>query len=289
MSDMFSGRRKIPAIPPDRVRFDRKTFREFIDYLKELRGGVTHKNLTNQEIAREIGVSRSLIWQYYNGRGNYTPYDVTSISKDVIAALENLWTQYEIDAYEANQQQAGAVEEMRDEYAERVSVTTKRTHVLSEKEKAQHAEKVALSKRVKNSYKWNFNTEWFYLSYNEAIGVVLEAYKSAYVQGAMELNGYVVAKSARMARIDRKIFRRLFDKHDGKPIEAVFSEEDLATPYKVLREAIVNDFRRQYLVHALERAQGNISRAAREVSLDRKYFERRLKQILLEDPNDPAS
>ena len=39
-----------------------------------------------------------------------------------------------------------------------------------------------------------------------------------------------------------------------------------------------NDFERRYLTWLMERSQGNISRAAREADMDRKYLHKLLKK-----------
>ncbi len=265
--DIFSDKREPRAIPPNCVPFDRQVFREFIDYLKELRGGVIDKNLTHQEIAREIGVSASRFGKYYNGYG-YTPYDVRSISKDVVAALENLWTQYEIDAHEALGQQSKKTHRQVDD-------------AISEKQQKKVRDYKELASQRQE---WEFAPEWFDLSYTEAMKTVIDSFDSAYVQGISKLARYKMTHAAKLADIDRKHFRRLFNWCDGQPVKMTLADDDLSMPFKELKEQIVRDFQRQYFSRALEKTQGNITLAADNIKTDRKNFKRALKKAAEASP-----
>lgn len=53
---------------------------------------------------------------------------------------------------------------------------------------------------------------------------------------------------------------------------------DSTRPFKEVKSELVDTFEQQYLAQLMDRADGNISRAAREAGIDRKHLERLLKK-----------
>ncbi len=53
---------------------------------------------------------------------------------------------------------------------------------------------------------------------------------------------------------------------------------DVGKSYRENKEQWENEFEKRYLSWLMERAQGNISRAAREADMDRKYLHKLLKK-----------
>jgi transcriptional regulator of acetoin/glycerol metabolism len=53
---------------------------------------------------------------------------------------------------------------------------------------------------------------------------------------------------------------------------------DEARSYRENKEQWENEFEKRYLTWLMQRAQGNISRAAREADMDRKYLHKLLKK-----------
>jgi DNA-binding NtrC family response regulator len=68
----------------------------------------------------------------------------------------------------------------------------------------------------------------------------------------------------------------------GPPAAAASAESpshfDAGKSYRENKEQWENDFEKRYLTWLMERAQGNISRAAREADMDRKYLHKLLKK-----------
>jgi transcriptional regulator with GAF, ATPase, and Fis domain len=63
---------------------------------------------------------------------------------------------------------------------------------------------------------------------------------------------------------------------EGSSTSAPSFDENLS--YRGNKEKFENDFERRYLTWLMERSQGNISRAAREADMDRKYLHKLLKK-----------
>jgi len=57
-------------------------------------------------------------------------------------------------------------------------------------------------------------------------------------------------------------------------------------PFKDAKEIWVAAFEREYLVHLLRKNRGNISHAAREAEIDRKYFRKLMRKYDIEGPRD---
>jgi DNA-binding NtrC family response regulator len=53
---------------------------------------------------------------------------------------------------------------------------------------------------------------------------------------------------------------------------------DASRPFKEVKNEVVDGFERSYIERLMERAKGNVSRAAREAGIDRKHLERLLKK-----------
>jgi DNA-binding NtrC family response regulator len=65
------------------------------------------------------------------------------------------------------------------------------------------------------------------------------------------------------------------------PVEPTMIEpvtEDDVRPYRVARQAVVDQFERQYVTALLERTNGNIRAAAREARMDRSYLMELIKR-----------
>jgi DNA-binding NtrC family response regulator len=57
-------------------------------------------------------------------------------------------------------------------------------------------------------------------------------------------------------------------------------------PFKDAKELWVAAFEREYLVELLRKNRGNISHAAREAEIDRKYFRKLMRKYDIEGPRD---
>jgi DNA-binding NtrC family response regulator len=64
----------------------------------------------------------------------------------------------------------------------------------------------------------------------------------------------------------------------GSPEARLATSFDADKSYRENKEQWENEFERRYLHWLMQRAQGNISRAAREADMDRKYLHKLLKK-----------
>ena len=71
----------------------------------------------------------------------------------------------------------------------------------------------------------------------------------------------------------------------GAPTQAGPAEPSLDEPYVEQRQQVMDTFERKYLQLAIERHQGNFSRAAAAAGIDRMYFKRLLKRHGLVPPS----
>ena len=87
----------------------------------------------------------------------------------------------------------------------------------------------------------------------------------------------------------RKIFSSRFGQYETADLcmKGVDYHVDLQNlPFKDAKEIWVAAFEREYLVHLLRKNRGNISHAAREAEIDRKYFRKLMRKYDIEGPRD---
>jgi DNA-binding NtrC family response regulator len=76
----------------------------------------------------------------------------------------------------------------------------------------------------------------------------------------------------------------------GAPVAAPTAAAPLVPqtdlPFKDAKEIWVAAFEREYLVHLLRKNRGNISHAAREAEIDRKYFRKLMRKYDIEGPRE---
>jgi DNA-binding NtrC family response regulator len=70
----------------------------------------------------------------------------------------------------------------------------------------------------------------------------------------------------------------------GTPAPA--SHENLTGTFKERKEHVVASWERDYIVQLLKKNNGNISHAAREADIDRKYFRKLMKKYGIEAAGD---
>ena len=58
----------------------------------------------------------------------------------------------------------------------------------------------------------------------------------------------------------------------------VTTEQASSLPFKDAKDALIEEFEKQYLIDLIERHDGNVSRAARTAGMDRKSITRLLKK-----------
>jgi len=80
------------------------------------------------------------------------------------------------------------------------------------------------------------------------------------------------------------------------PTETRSAEVDVGVPFKVAKDALIDQFERAYIRAALEASGGNMTRAARRAGIDRMYLHRLVQKHGSRDqpssassPSDPAS
>jgi len=77
--------------------------------------------------------------------------------------------------------------------------------------------------------------------------------------------------------------RERADRKGGEPVAAV------DVPFKEAKERWVSSFEREYIVGLLRKNDGNISHAAREADIDRKYFRKLMKKYGIESEESAGS
>ena len=60
------------------------------------------------------------------------------------------------------------------------------------------------------------------------------------------------------------------------------SSPELHIPFKDAKERWVSSFEREYIHHLLKQNRGNISHAARQADIDRKYFRKLMRKYAIE-------
>lgn len=236
---------KSGASLPKKVAIDPETFHDFLTYLKTLSG------LSFSAIAKRASIPGPKVF-----------HETSHLLRSSITSLENLWAELEAEAFEIQQ-----------------STRERAQDVLTPLPNAKLEYARKLRAHVDEIAQWNFPDLWLWNLYDEGTTLCQNAIEASFIPKILSKFGGNLTQAARACQLDRKHFRVLLRKHQGTDEVFEFSDEDLLRPYADVKGDVMSDFRMQLLVRAFEEAQGNISRAADIVRMDRKHFRECLIKI----------
>ncbi len=228
---------------PRSFAVDSEVFEEFLAYLRDL------FQERYDAIIAECGINPARLECYRNGTAR--------IPQDQIGKLENAW---------------GAEKNNTKQEPSPLTPPTPRSPIQRESPQ--------LQQRVESTFIYEFPEEWFSSPYAEAIATCTTTFDCAYIQGIAKVGNYNITRSAELAGIDRKHFKKLLNKYDGKPLDFNFTLEELSRPFSELKQEWVNDFKRQYVARAIDQEK-TITGASKAIGVDRGHL-RRLKRRLID-------